>query len=226
MGLPLKGATAAVQGFGNAGTVRRKVPRARRAPGSWPSPTPPGGIHDKKGLDIDAVVAAKEKKGSVDRRPGRPDLERGAPRAARRHPRSRRARRSHHAQERGPDQGQDRRRGGQRPDDARRGRHPPPQGHRRHPRHPGQRRGRHGFVFRVGPGPLLVLLGARSGAHPAEAHDPPGLRGRRERGEASTTRTCARVRSCSPSAASRRRRGFAVSSRKENRVIAVIRVIR
>jgi len=63
-GLPLKGATAAVQGFGNAGMhVARFLDEAgARVVAVTDSK---GGILDKKGLDISAVVATKEKKGSV-----------------------------------------------------------------------------------------------------------------------------------------------------------------
>jgi glutamate dehydrogenase (NAD(P)+) len=64
MSLPLKGATAAVQGFGNAGMhVARFLEEAGVHVVAVSDSK--GGIYDKKGLSIDAVVAAKEKKGSV-----------------------------------------------------------------------------------------------------------------------------------------------------------------
>ena len=65
--------------------------------------------------------------GHRHREPRPEDHERGAPGAARRHPRSGRARRRHHARERAAGEGQDHRRGGERPDDARRRRHPAPE---------------------------------------------------------------------------------------------------
>ena len=63
-GLTLKGATAAVQGFGNAGWhVTRFLDEAGvRVVAVSDSQ---GGIYDKKGLGVDAVAAAKEKKGTV-----------------------------------------------------------------------------------------------------------------------------------------------------------------
>jgi glutamate dehydrogenase (NAD(P)+) len=63
-GLPLKGATAAVQGFGNAGMhVARFLDEAGTRVIAVSDSR--GGIYDKKGLDIAAVNAAKDKKGSV-----------------------------------------------------------------------------------------------------------------------------------------------------------------
>jgi glutamate dehydrogenase (NAD(P)+) len=63
-GLPVKGATAAVQGFGNAGMhVARFLDEAGARVVAVSDSK--GGIHEKKGLDIDAVIAAKEKKGTV-----------------------------------------------------------------------------------------------------------------------------------------------------------------
>jgi glutamate dehydrogenase (NAD(P)+) len=63
-GIPLKGATAAVQGFGNAGyfVARFLAEAGVRVVGVSDSG---GGIHNEKGLDLAAVLAAKEKKGSV-----------------------------------------------------------------------------------------------------------------------------------------------------------------
>jgi glutamate dehydrogenase (NAD(P)+) len=63
-GLAVKGATAAVQGFGNAGMhVARFLEEAgARVVAVTDSQ---GGILDKKGLNIASVIAAKEKKGSV-----------------------------------------------------------------------------------------------------------------------------------------------------------------
>ncbi|HEY1435685.1 MAG TPA: Glu/Leu/Phe/Val dehydrogenase [Thermoanaerobaculia bacterium] len=64
MGLKLKGATAAVQGYGNAGGhVARFLEEAgTRVVGVSDSK---GGIYDKKGLKMELVNAAKEKKGTV-----------------------------------------------------------------------------------------------------------------------------------------------------------------
>jgi glutamate dehydrogenase (NAD(P)+) len=63
-GLSLKGATAAVQGFGNAGMhVARFLEEAGTRIVAVSDSK--GGILDKKGLNVASVVAAKEKKGSV-----------------------------------------------------------------------------------------------------------------------------------------------------------------
>ncbi|MFY9552825.1 MAG: Glu/Leu/Phe/Val dehydrogenase [Thermoanaerobaculia bacterium] len=64
MRLPLKGATAAVQGYGNAGAAVAKFLDEGGAKVVAVSDSR-GGIYDKKGLRIDLVNAAKEKRGSV-----------------------------------------------------------------------------------------------------------------------------------------------------------------
>ena len=62
--LTLKGATAAVQGFGNAGMYVAKFLEEAGARVLAVSDSK-GAIYDKKGLSIQSVVDAKEKKGSV-----------------------------------------------------------------------------------------------------------------------------------------------------------------
>jgi glutamate dehydrogenase (NAD(P)+) len=63
-GLNLKGATAAVQGFGNAGMhVARFLDEAGARVVAVSDSR--GGIYDKKGLNVAAITAVKEKKGSV-----------------------------------------------------------------------------------------------------------------------------------------------------------------
>ncbi|MGH9315555.1 MAG: Glu/Leu/Phe/Val family dehydrogenase [Thermoanaerobaculia bacterium] len=63
-GLPLKGATAAVQGFGNAGShVARFLDEAGARVVAVSDSK--GGVYDKKGLAVQAITAAKEKKGTV-----------------------------------------------------------------------------------------------------------------------------------------------------------------
>src|SRR4029077_291645 len=59
-GLSLKGATAAVQGFGNAGSFVAKFMAEAGAKVVAVSDSK-GGILDKKGLDVASVVAAKDK---------------------------------------------------------------------------------------------------------------------------------------------------------------------
>jgi glutamate dehydrogenase (NAD(P)+) len=64
MRLPLKGATAAVQGFGNAGSFVAKFLEEAGARIVAVSDSR-GGIYEKKGLRYDLVTAAKDRKGSV-----------------------------------------------------------------------------------------------------------------------------------------------------------------
>ncbi len=64
MRLKLKGATAAVQGFGNAGSHVARFLEEAGAKVLAVSDTR-GGIYDKKGLRMEVVNAAKEKKGTV-----------------------------------------------------------------------------------------------------------------------------------------------------------------
>jgi len=69
MRLKLKGATAAVQGFGNAGAhVARFLEEAGTKVVAVSDSR--GGIYDKKGLRMELVNAAKEKKGTVTRTSG------------------------------------------------------------------------------------------------------------------------------------------------------------
>ena len=63
-GLPLKTATAAVQGFGNAGMHVARFLEEAGVRVVAVSDTK-GGVYDKKGLAVAAVSGAKEKKGSV-----------------------------------------------------------------------------------------------------------------------------------------------------------------
>jgi glutamate dehydrogenase/leucine dehydrogenase len=64
MSLPLKGATAAVQGFGNAGMFAAKFLEEAGVRVVAVSDSQ-GGVYSAKGLNVEAVAAAKEKKGSV-----------------------------------------------------------------------------------------------------------------------------------------------------------------
>ena len=64
MRLPLRGATAAVQGFGNAGAFAAKFLDEAGVRVVAVSDSK-GGIYDKKGLRMDLVRDAKEKKGTV-----------------------------------------------------------------------------------------------------------------------------------------------------------------
>ena len=144
LGLDIKGATVAVQGFGNVGSVsadllaqhRREDRRRHRLEGRRLQPE--GARHRRRCIDY-----AKEHK-TVDGFPGGEPLDqRRAVRTRRRRPDSGRAREPDHDGERAADQGEDRHRGRQRPDDARRAQDPARARRLRHPRHPRQLRRRH-----------------------------------------------------------------------------------
>jgi len=62
--MPIHGATAAVQGFGNAGAAVARFLDEAGAKVVAISDSK-GGVYDKRGLELDGVFAAKEKKGSV-----------------------------------------------------------------------------------------------------------------------------------------------------------------
>jgi glutamate dehydrogenase (NAD(P)+) len=64
LSLPLHGSTAAVQGFGNAGAAVARFLDEAGAKVVAVSDSK-GGVYDKRGLELDGVFAAKEKKGSV-----------------------------------------------------------------------------------------------------------------------------------------------------------------
>jgi len=64
MSLPLKGATAAVQGFGNAGSFAAKFLDEAGVRVVAVSDTK-GAIYDKKGLSVENLFETKEKKGTV-----------------------------------------------------------------------------------------------------------------------------------------------------------------
>ncbi|HEX5134148.1 MAG TPA: Glu/Leu/Phe/Val dehydrogenase [Thermoanaerobaculia bacterium] len=64
LNLPLKTATAAVQGFGNAGAVLARFLNEAGVRVVAVSDSK-GGVHDKRGLAMDAVFSAKGKRGSV-----------------------------------------------------------------------------------------------------------------------------------------------------------------
>jgi len=64
LSMPIHGATAAVQGFGNAGAAVARFLDEAGAKVVAISDSK-GGVYDKRGLELDGVFAAKEKKGSV-----------------------------------------------------------------------------------------------------------------------------------------------------------------
>ncbi len=178
MRLPLKGATAAVQGYGNAGAAAARFLEEAGVKVVAVSDSQ-GGIYDKKGLRIELVNASKAKKGTVAASRGQkisnaellelpvdilvPAALEGA--ITRENAPRIKAKIVAEAAN-GPTTPD--------ADDILRS-----NDCTRHPRHPRQRRRRDRVLLRVGPGPLLVLLGLGCRAHPPRAYDPARLRGRR-----------------------------------------------
>ena len=184
LGLEIKGATVAVQGFGNVGSVSAdllaKIGAKIVAVTDWK-----GGVYNDKGLDIAKMIDYAKQHRTIDGFPG------GEPLAndklfelPRRRPHPGRAREPDHARQRGEDQGEDHRRRGQRPDHARRAQVPPRARRLRHSRHPGQRRRRHHLVFRVGAGPPRLLLGGGRGQPAARTQDDGSVPRRAQHGAA------------------------------------------
>jgi glutamate dehydrogenase (NAD(P)+) len=72
-GLDLKGATVAVQGFGNAGSIAARLIRDEGATVVAVSDST-GGILDPAGLDVERVIAWKKEHGTVQGMPGTTDI--------------------------------------------------------------------------------------------------------------------------------------------------------
>ena len=118
LGLDIKQATVAVQGFGNVGSVSAdllaKIGAKIVAVTDWK-----GGVQNPKGLDIPQMIEYLEAAQDDRRLPRRrPDRERSAVLTRRRRARAGRARESNHRGQRVDDPSQDRRRGRQWTDDA------------------------------------------------------------------------------------------------------------
>ncbi len=149
----LDDATVVVQGFGNAGSIAAQLMTEHGSKILAVSDSS-GGIHNPDGLDIKRVIDWKAEHGTVVGFPGAQAVTNEElleiecdiliP-AALENQITRPERRAH--------QGQGRRRGRERADYARGGRHPLPPRRLHDPRHPVQRRRRHGLLLRVGPGP-------------------------------------------------------------------------
>jgi glutamate dehydrogenase (NAD(P)+) len=73
LGLDLRRATVAVQGFGNAGSIAARLIRDEGATVVAVSDST-GGIHNPAGLDIDRVIAWKREHGTVQGFPGTTDI--------------------------------------------------------------------------------------------------------------------------------------------------------
>ncbi len=114
LGLDIKDATVAVQGFGNVGSVSAdllsKLGAKIVAVTDWK-----GGVYNENGLDIAKMLDYAKQHKTIDGFPGgEPIDERAAVRARRRRPGAGRAREPDHAGERAEHQGQDHRRRRQR----------------------------------------------------------------------------------------------------------------
>ncbi len=153
LGMNLNKARVAVQGFGNAGSIAARLIGEEGSTVVAVSDST-GGIHNPAGLDIAKVVAWKGEHGTVQGFPGATDVTNAEvlevdcdiliPAALEN---------QITLPQRRQDQGQGRRRGGQRPDHPGRRRDPVQERRLPDPGHPVQRRRRDGQLLRVGPGP-------------------------------------------------------------------------
>ncbi len=73
LGLDLKAATVAVQGFGNAGSIAARLIRDEGSTVVAVSDST-GGIHNPAGLDVDRIIAWKKEHGTVQGFPGTTDI--------------------------------------------------------------------------------------------------------------------------------------------------------
>ncbi len=73
LGLDLKTATVAVQGFGNAGSIAARLIRDEGSTVVAVSDST-GGIHNPAGLDVDRIIAWKKEHGTVQGFPGTTDI--------------------------------------------------------------------------------------------------------------------------------------------------------
>jgi glutamate dehydrogenase (NAD(P)+) len=168
LGLQIVGATVAVQGFGNVGSVSAdllaKIGAKIVAVTDWK-----GGVYNDKGLDIPKMLDYAKQHKSIEGFPGGEPLENAKlfgldvdvliPAAL-------------------ENQGEDHRRRGERSDHAGRAQVAARARRLRHPRHPGQRRRRHDVVLRMGPGSPRVFLGGRRSQQAPREQDVRSVRGR------------------------------------------------
>ena len=164
VGLEIAGATVAIQGFGNVGSVAADLlseagARVVAVTGRQ------GGVHNAKGLDIQKLIAFRRRQHTITGFPGGEPLstEELFQLDSRRADSSRARGPDHHGQRAGHPR-PDHRGRGQRPDDT--GGPPAPVRARRlrGARHSGEQRRADGLLLRVGAGPLRVLLDRASGA--------------------------------------------------------------
>ena len=204
LGLDIKGATVAVQGFGNVGSVSAdllsKIGAKIVAVTDWK-----GGVYNADGLDIAKMLDYAKQHKTIDGFPGGEpidneqlfglDVDVLVPAALE----------NQITMENAPvDPGEDRRRGRQRPDHARGAPTPARARRLRHPRHPRQRRRRHHVVLRVGAGSPRLLLGGGRGEPAPRSEDVRGVPRRARHVGQATRPTCAPPPTSSPSTASRR----------------------
>jgi hypothetical protein len=174
LGLDMKGATVAVQGFGNVGSVSAQLLNRLGAKivavTDWK-----GGVYDPTGLDVDKLIPWVAEHKTVAGFPtARPSTSRSFSNSTSTSS-SRRAGKPDHQGQRVEDQSEDRRRRRQRTDDAGSAQAPARAWRLRHSRHPRQRRRRDHFVLRVGAGSSRILLGRGRRQRAARAQDARGL---------------------------------------------------
>ena len=178
VGFDIAGATVAVQGFGNVGSVSATLLEEAGAKivavTDWK-----GGVHNPKGLDLSKLAAHVAQQKTVEGFAGGDpltneqlfalDVDILIPAALENQITIDQCARD-------PREG--RHRGRQRPDHPGRASPPPRAGHFRRPGHPGQQRRRHGVVLRMGAGPLRLFLDRKGSERAARVQDVRGLQRR------------------------------------------------
>ncbi len=176
VGLNIKGAKVAVQGFGNVGSISAELLASEVGATIVAVTDWKGGVFNAKGLDIPALLEYVKQHKTVDGFTGAEPLDQCAtvsPR--RRHPDPGRARESDHHRQRAADQSQGHHRRRERADHAGRAQIPARARRVRGARHPGQQFRRHDLLFRVGAGSLRLFLDREGSERAARGQDVRGL---------------------------------------------------
>jgi glutamate dehydrogenase (NAD(P)+) len=173
LGLEVRNAQVALQGFGNVGSVSAQL-LAREGARIVAVTDWKGGVYNEKGIDVDRLIEHVAQHRTVDgfsgADPMAPDKLFGLdvdvliPAALEKQI-------TIDNRQRAGDQGEDHHRRRQRPDDPRRAPAPSRPRRFRRSRHPREQQRRHHLVLRVGAGPLRLLLDRKRSERPSRVQD-------------------------------------------------------
>ena len=180
LGIDIKSARVAVQGFGNVGSVSAdllsRIGAKIVAVTDWK-----GGVYNPNGLDIQKMLDFAKQHKTIDGFPGGEPIDNEQLFALDVDVLVPAAMENQITMENAPTiRAQDRRRRGQRADHAGRAQASARARRLRHPRHPRERRRRDHLVLRVGPGSPRLFLGGRGSEQAPRGQDVRGVRGRAE----------------------------------------------